>query len=475
MRSFIFIFSIFCLLRIAWAAEEVASDQPFLETEQTETIDLEIETELALEESIAEQNEAGTLTAAVDNLGPGAAGFTAEGDIGPDADTMLDPRVLRDFIESRGLIKCRQKEGNLIIAGDVRARWTTQGESLNGIKQRGTGTNTALNTFRSEVNLFLDYTAPKAWVTNKLRWVNYDGSDGGTATKTETDRAFIGYDIYHCGDDVDCYIEVGRTRLDYLYESRVEFSTFFDGIHLFYQKKIPTIGQFTIHGGPFVIDSFTNHYGWAMETFVNRWAGTGFSFKYSIINWNRSAPTLDYGNLTGSGNVTIANNPRYAFLVSQMLFGYERKIGLPHCKTLYAYAAVLCNHNARPSKTTNSQKLNNAWYAGFTLGKLCKACDWSLDVIYQSVQAQAVPEFDLAGIGHGNAANTLLSDAILLGLPPGVVGGFANYRGWEVSFLYAMTDSLSLRAKAAHSTPRDSGIGGDFNYKVFDMSVIFAF
>jgi len=416
------------------------------------------------------------LLAAVDNLGPGSQGFVSEGDIapGPDGDAMLDPRVLRDFIESRGLIQCRQKEGTLTIAGDVRARWTVQGESLNGVKQRGSGTNTALDTFRSELNLFLDYTTPKAWVTNKLRWLNYDGFDGGTATKTEMDRAFIGYDIYQCGE-TDTYIELGRTRLDYLFESRVEFSTFFDGIHLFFTKDFPSIGAFTLHGGPFLIDSYTNHYGWVIETFINRWMGTGFSFKYSIIDWNRSEPTLNYGNLKDSGDVAIENNPRYAFLVSQMLFGYERKLSFAHCKTMYAYAAVLCNSNARRTATTNWKKLNNAWYAGVTLGKLCKACDWSIDINYQSVQAQAVPEFDLAGIGHGNAANQLLSDAIILGLAADGAIGFTNYKGWEASLLYAMTDTLSLRAKAAHTVPRNAEIGGDFNYKVFDMSVIFAF
>lgn len=414
------------------------------------------------------------LIAAVDNLGPGASGFSSDGDVGPEGDNFLDPRVLRDFIESRGLIKCRQKEGNLIIAGDVRARWTAQGESANGDKQRGTGTTTAINTFRSEINLILDYNAPKGWVSSKLRFVNYDGVDGGSATKVDMDRAFIGYDIQHCEPD-DTYIEIGRSRLDYLFESRVEFSTFFDGLHFFWTKNFPSVGQATVHGGPFIIDSFTNHYGWVVEAFVNNWIDTGLSFKYSIIDWDRHSPTLNYGNLTDSGKTTVVNNPRYSFLVSQMLFGYERKVALPHCKTLYAYAAVLCNHDARMTQTTNWKKLNNAWYIGFTLGKLCKACDWSLDINYQSVQAQAVPEFDLSGIGHGNAASTLLSDAILQGLGAGNSRGFTNYKGWEASFLYAMTDCLSLRAKAAHTVPRNTEVGGDFNYKGFEMAVIYAF
>lgn len=452
------VFCILCLFAVLplWGDEE-PEEVPISQVEEAPQID-----------------EGENLVAAADNLGPNASGYLDEGDLGPDGDNFLDPRVLRDFIESRGLIKCRQKEGNLIIAGDVRARWITQGERVNGNKARGTGTGTAINTYLSEINLFLDYNAPKGWVSNKIRFANYDGTDGGTAAKTTIDRAFIGYDIYH-QDKTDFYIEIGRSRLSYLFESRVEFSTFFDGIHLFFTKKFPNIGQFTIHGGPFIVDSFTNHYAWVFETFVTDWIGTGISFKYSLVDWHRNSPTLDYGNLANSGNTTIENNPRYSFIVSQMLFGYERTINLPGCKTLFAYAAVLMNHDAKRTATTNGRKLNGAWYAGFTLGKLCKACDWSIDINYQSVQAQAVPEFDLAGIGHGNAADLLLSDAIIQGLTSGSAVGFTNYKGWEVSALYALTDSLSIRAQGMRTTPRNKSIGGSFRYVGFNMSVIYAF
>src|SRR5436305_12005135 len=86
--------------------------------------------------------------AAVDNLG--VQGFVSEGEFGREHDEQIDPKVLRDFVEGRGLIACRQKCGQLTIAGDVRARWTASGEKLKGIKQRGAGTNTAIHRFRGE-------------------------------------------------------------------------------------------------------------------------------------------------------------------------------------------------------------------------------------------------------------------------------------------------------------------------------------
>lgn len=421
--------------------------------------------------------EENLIAAAENNIGPDAAGFFDDPDFGPEGDEYIDLRVMRDFIESRGLIQCRQKSGQLVIAADVRATWEVQGEEANGINQRGLNAATgvkAQNIFKSEVNLFLDYTTGNSWVTTKLRWVNFDGKDGGTPTKVDMQRAFLGYDIWHEGKN-DFYIELGRSRFNYIYESRIEFTSTFDGIHFFLTGLWQDVGQFTIHGGPFIVDATTNHYGWIVEGQVLRIGGTGFSAKYNIVDWGRNAPTFDYGNLANSGKTLVRNNPRYRFLVSQWLLAYERELCFPHCKQLYVYGAFLRNHDAQATPTTDGKRLNNAWYAGFTLGKLCKAYDWSVDLNYQSVQALAIPEFDLAGIGHGNAANTLISDAILLGLDPSLAVGFTNYKGWQMSVLYAMTDTLSLRLVGEYTTPRNQSVGGDFRYKSFQMSAIYAF
>lgn len=469
MKRLCLLFTLFGFLHPLIAADE---DEEFA---LAELIAAEL-SEDADEQELDEE----ALIAAVDNLGPTASGFLGEGDFGPEDEDYIDPHVLRDFIESKGLIECRKKSGLLTLAGDVRARWLRAGEVYGGKKKRGQGTKTANDLYKSEVNLFWDYVAPRSWVSTKLRWVNFDGKDGGSSTKVSIDRAFIGYDVHKEGKQ-DFYIEVGRSNLGYIYDSRLQFSSIFDGIHLYYTNCWPTIGEFIIHGGPFIVDSFTNHYAWIMETGIIGWRGTGLGFKYSIIDWHRRAPTLDYGNIKdtdekkGSGNKTVRDNPRYKFIVSQMLFGYERKIDFIHCKTLYVYGAVLANHDARRTPTSDWKKLNGAWYAGFTLGKLCKACDWSIDINYQSVQMQAVPEFDLAGIGHGNAEDGLYSDAILTGLPASLAIGFTNYKGWSVNGLYAMTDNLSLRAQAQYTKPRNKSIGESFRYKAFEMSVIYAF
>ena len=250
-------------------------------------------------------SDAASLIAANNNLGPSATNFQEISEIGPREEDRVDPRVLRDFIESRGLIACRQKCGSLTIAGDARAKWTAAGEKgrlvtidkgvlqpyQDNIKMRGTGSDTALNRFRSEFNLLMDYADSRSWVTTRVKFNTFCGVDGGSETKLELDRAFPGYDLYSCGDDEDFYIEVGRTGLDNVFDSRVEFGSKFDGIHLFYTNYYEGVGTFTLHGGPFIVDAFTNHYAWVVETSVEDWCDTGFAVKYSLIDWSRFART----------------------------------------------------------------------------------------------------------------------------------------------------------------------------------------
>lgn len=388
----------------------------------------------------------------------------------PDRDEdFIDTRILRDFIESRNLIQCRQKCGSLTIAGDVRAKWATASEVVRGEAKRGVNTETAINAFKSEFNLFMDYTTDNSWVTTKLRWSVLDGVDGGGPVKTDLDRAFMGYDIFESGAE-DLYIEVGRTKLDYLFESRVEFGSLFNGIHLYYTNCDPRVGTLVIHGGPFVVDAFTNHYAWVVETSIKDLIWKGASIKYSMIDWFRFARTFGYGT---KNELLTENNPRYRFLVSQMIFGYERTIDVYGCKLLYAYAAVLANHLAKRSPITEFTYSNKAWYVGFTLGKLCKAGDWSLDVNYQSVGAQAIPEFDMTGIGRGNADNAVFYN------PPKFIAidarGYGNFRGFQISALYALTNTLSMRAKAEWTKPLNVRLGGDFTYRAFEFVAIYAF
>lgn len=420
--------------------------------------------------------------AAVEGLGPAGAGFLPDTDTGPSDDDEVDSRILRDFIESRALIKTRLCSGTLTLAGDARARWMRTAERVNGVGVRGSNQNQiAQDIFKSEFNLFVDYSQPCSWVSTKLRWTVISGKDGGSATKVDLERAFLGYDFYHYGD-TDLYIEMGRSRLDFIFDSRVEFSAVFDGLHLYYTQHWGNWTRAVIHGGPFLVDPVSNHYGWIIETALYEINCTGFLVKYSIIDWGRKAPTRYVGNLTDEqltavtgGDTFIKNNPRYRFQVSQVMVGWEGNPCWALGKYLYFYGAGLINTRAPKKITTDFKRVNRAWYIGFTWGKLCAGGDWSIDINYEYVQAQSIPEFDIQGIGHGNGAEVLLSDGILQKKTAANGKGFTNFKGFQYNFLYAFTDSFSVRMIYESSVPVNRGIGGDFQYQNFELSTIFAF
>lgn len=424
-----------------------------------------------------------------DNLGPNENNFRADREFGPEDEDDVDPKILRQFIQDQGLIESRNKEGRLIIAGDARTRFSRTTEKLRGVRQRGFNEVAQVDTniYKNEMNLYLDYLAPTSWAETRIKFAVFAGKDGGSLTRVDLDRAFLGYEIYEDGED-EFYIEGGRNRLDVLFDSKIEFSGIFDGILITFRKNIPKIGFFDIHGGPMLVNAYANHYAWIVETSLKNILESQFSFKYSFVDWQKRGTTRFFGLrntkieeilalTTPNGfQFQLRNNPRYRFIISQFLIGYEFK---PHeatfCKTSWLYIGGLINHAARRITQTGFTRQNLGWYAGYTLGKMKVAGDWSIDLNYQFVEAQAVPDFDLAGIGRGNAAGFLFADAIIQGLAPHLSVGYANYKGFEITVLYALTDSLSFKARAQKTTPVNRGIGGSFSYSNIEFGAIFAF
>ena len=141
------------------------------------------------------------------------------------------------------------------------------------------------------------------------------------------------------------------------------------------------------------------------------------------------------------------------------------------------YAAFLLNAAARRHDFLNHRRANLAAYGGFNIGQLLKKGDWSFDTNVQYAQPQAVPGFDFAGIGVGNSDNIGLysissSDSGPITTRETSVGR-ANYIGWEVEFLYLITDNLTLSQsfKISHSL---NFLPTRFNYKQYRLEFIYA-
>lgn len=457
-----------------------------------------------------------------------------------------DDQPLREFVESKENVDLKEKAKNLEISGDVRFEWrhiqekgislfdksSDQVDSYGEVIERGDndfyeeyrnfrggshvderGIPISVNDFDVEFNLKIKYTYKDAWAKAHLQFdnpagirgrndcfgefvvFNKDGSiverklkrDSRFAVKGSGDgialnlkRAYIGYNIYADGANrLD--IEVGRQKLDDIFDSEVQFTSRFDGILLRFASAVEEKFDWYITGGAFVIDERVNHFGYAVEIGALDIFETGLDLKYSFIDWqkrgqNRCFIRNPFGNEFQNSQITLT----YTF--SQCLFGKEFPIEL--------YSGFLVNHAAKKKVFTHHKKKNLAWYAGAYIGNVDKKGDWSIDLEYVVVQAQAVSEFDVGSIGRGNFFNESLTDILAerfsspgssSGIPSsGIIGYFprrgnTNFIGGRVEFLYAITDNLSLDLVYEYSCEEDRRIGGPHRYQDFEVEAIYAF
>ena len=171
-------------------------------------------------------------------------------------------------------------------------------------------------------------------------------------------------------------------------------------------------------------------------------------------------------------------NLRYDFLVSQLIIGYKF---LPSRlkKIVQIYVAGLINGNAHRTKLTHHSRANWGTYAGFSIGELRKQGDWALDVNYQVLAAQCVPDFDVQGIGLGNASNSGFYTIDVKGGGPKTertsAGGNVNYRGFQMTLDYLLTNQLNMQQSWQQSITLDKHIGPFRRYKQYEIEFIYGF
>lgn len=389
-----------------------------------------------------------------------------------DSETLdqRDIEALRDWIQTKRQVTIKELGGNLSVSGEVRAELQSSTEKRNGIRQRGTGGAIPLVPTRAydiEVNIMLDYRADLTWATIKLEFDNNAGTVSGTFNRLALERAFFGARVMN-GDTYTSDIEVGRRRLNYTFDSRIEFNSFMDGIMLKYDRAFDTLGDFYLHGGPFVVDEFRNQYAYVFEVAVLNMFNTGIYTKYSFVNWNTTQLP------------TVERRRAFRFMDSQVIIGYKtvpKWLG----KMVTFYMAGLKNHAAHRLELTGWKKKNYAGYIGFSAGELRQKNDWSLDFNYQWVQAQSIPMFDVSGVGTGNAGfagfYTTIGPFGMLGVPTTRqnAAGNTNYRGISLEFLYLLTNNLTLFQAWVQSSTLDKSIGPGVRFKLYEVELIYTF
>ncbi len=240
---------------------------------------------------------------------------------------------------------------------------------------------------KCEATVGLNFNFPETWMQTKLKMSNTYETPEFSLIQLEIQQLLIGYSI-SAGDNHSFFMEVGRNKLENLFESKIQYDNHFNGLHLSYNIENPH-GNVTIHGGPHIINSDLDHYGFIGEIIVKNPLTSNFTLKYSLTDW------LD----------TKDSSPDYQYLISQALIKYQID------ENLGIYGAYLINH-----KATNSFR---GFYLGMSYGNVSKANDWMIDFNYQNLQSSAIPNFDTSGIGTG----------------------------MQLKSAYAMTDNFSIQGK----------------------------
>ncbi len=371
-----------------------------------------------------------------------------------------------------------KKKSELSISGDVRFEWQHITETRNDIRLRGPDAFTptklpiSRNDFDVEFNLKFDYEYKRAWAAAHLQFDNGAGVGendhscaidpegcfaSGDKNRLNLKRAYMGYNVWECGDS-RFDIEIGRRKFFDLFDSVIQFDSRFDGIALEWTANKLGYGDFYWYLGGFLVDERVNHFGYVTELGLLNIYDTGCYVKYSFIDWVR----------TGE-NRCFKNNPRgWQFRNSQVTIGrFIKPVIFGKERVTELYGAFLINHDARKRKATNFQKKNIGWYVGVIIGKLSKEGDWSFEVDYEVVQAQAVSDCDVAGIGRGNIWNESFTEPVRR--------GNANYKGINFEYLYMITDNLMIDSQIKFTTAEDAKIGGSHRYTNFEVEAIYAF
>lgn len=323
------------------------------------------------------------------------------------------------------------------------------------------------NEYTVQLDLMLDYKNETSWASSQFEFENPAGiqhihrnrhersnrnmlAGSGEGDNLYVVKAFMGYRLIDSSTFTLDY-ELGRHYLSDLFDSEIEFNNQFDGMLFRYMSKDKTKNGLELTVGSFVVDYRSNYFGYAGELDLFNTAQLPLDLKYSLITWDKKGRNA-YG----------VRHPRATrFIDSQILAIYH----FPHSIT--GYAAFLRNLAAKPNRHTKHTTAANGGYAGVTFGEVAKKNDMSFDMNYQVVQAQAIPESDVAGIGSLSPRGSALYSHTF--------GGITNYKGYIATFVYALTDHMNLQVLYQKAKPANSNIGKRFKMSTFEVTVIYTF
>lgn len=367
--------------------------------------------------------------------------------------TKYSVRELEDWLRSQSrpnyVIPARYT-----IGGQISAKWKNIHETRGSQDQLGPGTGQSNNQYSIDTEIQFAYFFRQAFGDTRLSFRNSGGTFSGSSNAIELNRAYIGYHFITQGPHT-LDVNVGRRDTRKLYNSMLMFKTRADGITGFVNyiwKNIveyqATMGLYTSNPGSF----------WVARGRLFNIANLGFYFDYDYVWWAKNKPNRNTSNI----------QTKYG--VSQFLVGWERKLSwLP--SNLQFFAALLYNNRATRHPILKNQVLNVGGYAGAQYGTIKKKGDFSIQGQLQFCQLQAVPPWDMSGIGLGNTARSSFYRA----RTPEQLNDNTNFKGWEIKLNYALTDKVTLTSNFQRSVNLSDSVGLPASYTNFSLATAYSF
>ncbi len=341
------------------------------------------------------------------------------------------------------------------IAIQINAAWTTNHRTLGGVSAVGATTGTASNSFNPGVNIDYRYAYGRGWISARTAFRNTGGLFRGTANSVALTRANMGYHFTVRGPFI-CDGTIGRNSFTKIYNSQMEFSGDIDGATLMSSYLFPKMADIRAAAGAYIRSARTY---WVIKAGFYNIANIGVYFDYTYAHW---------GSIRPNTPTTNGNNIKYN--VSQFLVGWEYKPQWVN-KDIQVFAALLVNDGAVVSVVSNGEREREAGYVGFQFGTVRKQNDFSIQGQLQFCRLQAIPPWNVNGIGTGARA----TGQIFTALTPQTCNDSTNFKGWEAILNYAVTDELTLTGKLQRSVPMNKAIGIPFNFTSFRLETQYTF
>lgn len=357
----------------------------------------------------------------------------------------------------------RGMKGIFQISGEVDTMWIYQSETIGSRQHRGGDSPEGLgaNSFKTEVLVSFDYAKNNAFASMELDWFNLIGENNARVTQITLPRAFMAYSLFEW-TSMDAIIYLGRRQLLEFYDSEIQFESIGTGATFSYGYGFPHDTNIAIDlGGYFVTPStLSNRFVFIVEAGCYQILKSSFYIDYTFTEW---------GQFNFNGQYT-RTHPQWQYMISQILLGYFLFQDNPTWAGKIV-GGFLINTRAQKVKRTRYQKENLGWYVDLQIGKIKKQNDFAFEAMWQVVQAQTIPDFDLSGLGHGNAPGFSLFQTN----NPAFALGAENYNSWILQFLYAISDNLTLRFEFDRALPYTRSFGPPFAYTLFQMASLYTF